>query len=193
MKIPDSITALIFDCDGTLVDTMPAHYVAWCEALKPYGIAFPEHRFYALAGVPTAKIVEILAGEQGVKCDPLAVAEEKDQRYLEVEIECPPIEKVVAIARGQQGRRRMAVASGNRSDIVRASLRGADIEELFEVVVGADHVVRGKPAPDLFLHAASLLATPPEQCMVFEDGDLGLQAGRAAGMMVVDVRPWLSR
>ena len=191
MNIPHSIKALIFDCDGTLVDTMPAHYVAWCEALKPHGLTLTNERFYALAGVPTVTIVELLAREQGIECNAIAIATEKDQRYLEVDIECPPIEPVVEIARREYGRRKLAVASGNRSDIVRATLRGAEIEDLFEVVVGADHVARGKPAPDLFLHAAQLVSVKPFACLVFEDADLGLEAGRAAGMEVVDVRPWL--
>lgn len=191
MNIPANITALIFDCDGTLVDTMPAHFAAWSDALKRYGIVLSEERFYALAGVPTTTIVEMLAREQGITCNAAKIAEEKDQRYLEVEIECPAIDVVVDIARENVGQRKMAVASGNRSDIVRATLRGADVEDLFDVVVGADHVAHGKPAPDLFLHAAKLLSTPPSQCMVFEDAALGLEAGRAAGMTVVDVRPWL--
>lgn len=190
-NIPHSIKGLIFDCDGTLVDTMPAHFSAWIEALKPHRLTLTEERFYALAGVPTVTIVELLSREQGITCDARVVAAEKDQHYLEVDMECPPIEVVVEIARRERGQRKLAVASGNRSDIVRATLRGADIEDLFDVVVGADHVARGKPAPDLFLHAAQLIGVKPFACLVFEDADLGLEAGRAAGMEVVDVRPWL--
>jgi HAD superfamily hydrolase (TIGR01509 family) len=188
---PDDFDALIFDCDGTLVDTMPAHYASWCAALAAVGMTFDHDRFLALAGMSTVATVETLAREQGVTCDALAVARDKDQRHRARTDTDPPIEVVVAIARRAYGVKKLAVASGNVTDLVIATLRGAGIAELFPVVVGADQVVHGKPAPDVFLRAASLLCAAPSRCLVYEDGDLGIRAARAAGMSVVDVRPWL--
>jgi beta-phosphoglucomutase-like phosphatase (HAD superfamily) len=190
--IPGHYDALIFDCDGTLVDTMPAHYAAWCIALATVGITFSEERFYALAGVPTAKIVETLAREQGVSCDAFAVGLAKDRCYVARGHHGPAIDVVVAIARREEGKRKLAVASGNVTDLVMQTLRAAGIDSLFSVVVGADQVAHGKPAPDVFLRAASLLSMPPSRCIVYEDGDPGIEAARAAGMAVVDVRPWLA-
>ena len=188
--IPAQYEALIFDCDGTLVDTMPAHYVAWCHALAPSGITFSEQRFYEFAGVPTVTIVETLSREQSIACDAEAIAREKDRLYLTAHDRGQPIGKVVAIAEREKGRRQLAVASGGFTEIVRTTLRAAGIEQLFEVVVGAEQVTRGKPSPDVFLRAAELLGIAPERCVVYEDAELGFQAARAAGMAVVDVRPW---
>lgn len=188
--LPESIEALIFDCDGTLVDTMPAHYRAWCAALEPLGIAFSEERFYSLAGVPTAAIVELLAREQGVECDAAAVARNKDALYLALEHRGDGIDAVVRVARRELDRRKLAVASGGKREVVISTLRAAGLLELFPVIVTAEDVQHGKPAPDVFLRAAELLAVPPSRCAVYEDADLGLEAGRSAGMLVVDIRPW---
>lgn len=187
--IPDDVEGLIFDCDGTLVDTMPAHYLVWREVLAEHGIAFGEKLFYELAGVPTVGVVEAAARVQGVTVDARAVGLEKDRRYLEREDKGAPIAPVVAVARAERGRRKLAVASGNVTEIVLRTLRGAQIEDLFEVVVGADQVARGKPAPDVFLRAAERIGVPPRACLVYEDGDLGIEAARAAGMRWVDIRP----
>jgi beta-phosphoglucomutase-like phosphatase (HAD superfamily) len=186
--IPPDIEGLIFDCDGTLVDTMPAHFRAWGEALAPHGLVLSEKQFYALAGVPTVRIVEILSTEQRVEVDPIAIGREKDQRYLDLDDHGGPIEKVVSIARAEKGRRRLAVASGNFTELVRITLRSAGIEDLFEIVIGADRVKHGKPAPDMFLLAAEEIGVPPGRCLVYEDADLGLEAARAAGMRAVDIR-----
>lgn len=189
-ELPADVEALIFDCDGTLVDTMPAHYVAWCAALAPVGLALSEDRFYALAGVTTAAIVGLLAREQGVACDAERVAEDKDARYLGLAHRGDGIAPVVAVARRELGRRKLAVASGGKRDVVLSTLEGAGLAGLFPVVVGAEDVTRGKPAPDVFLAAAARLGVRPERCVVYEDADLGLSAGRAAGMRVVDIRLW---
>ncbi len=188
---PSAYDALIFDCDGTLVDTMPGHFVIWRDTLAPLGIALDETRFYALAGVSSVGTVEILAREHGVTVDAAAVARQKDRLYLAREATDRPIDVVVGIAREARGKKKLAVASGNVTSIVQRTLRGAGIDDLFEVVVGADQVAHGKPAPDLFLRAASLVGVTPARCVVLEDADLGIQAAHAAGMTAIDVRPWL--
>lgn len=188
--IPEQFTALIFDCDGTLVDTMPPHYVAWCRALEPHGFVLTHERFLALAGVPSLGTVEILAREQGIACDAAAIARAKDDLYRAGSHDAPAIEIVAAIARRERGRRKLAVASGNTTDIVEATLHGAHLDGLFDAIVGADQVVHGKPAPDIFLRAAALLSTSPDRCVVYEDAELGLQGARAAGMVAIDIRPF---
>jgi HAD superfamily hydrolase (TIGR01509 family) len=188
--IPAQYQALIFDCDGTIVDTMPVHYKAWCKALAPYNLHFPEDRFYALAGATAPAITALLAREQGIQCDPDAVAHEKENVYQASLRDLEPIHSVVAIAKRECGRRKLAVASGGRKMNVLESLAVIDVDHLFQVIVAQEDVTHGKPAPDLFLKAAALLEVPPAACIVYEDGDLGLEAAKRAGMAWIDVRPW---
>lgn len=190
--IPPDIRGLIFDCDGTLVDTMPVHFEVWREVLAEHGVAISEERFYQLAGVPSVGVAETLAAEQGRSVDARAIAEEKDRRYLVLDEHGRPLEPIVEIARREKGRLRLAVASGNVTSIVDRTLAGAGIAELFEVVIGADQVKRGKPSPDMFLLAAERIGVPPSECLVYEDADLGIAAAHAAGMRAVDVRPVLT-
>lgn len=188
--IPAHIKGLIFDCDGTLVDTMPMHYQAWLKTLAPLGIPFDEDRFYSFAGMPTQKIIEILCTEQGIHADAAQLAHEKELLYIAAIPGVAAIHDVVNIARREHGHRQLAVASGGWAHIVRQSLTAIGILELFPVIVGADNVVHGKPHPDVFLEAARQMNLTPDQCIVYEDGELGFQAAHAAKMQVIDVRPW---
>lgn len=181
--------ALIFDCDGTLADTMPAHYRAWQTVLAPLSLQFPERRFYALAGVPTPRIAELLVGESGRRdLDPLALADLKERTYAESVDRVAPIDKVVAVARAARGRLPLAVASGSHRSLVEATLAAIGTTGWWQAVVTAEDVLHPKPAPDIFLEAARRLGVAPELCTVYEDGDLGLEAARRAGMTAVDIR-----
>ena len=189
-EIPPHIKGLIFDCDGTLIDTMPIHYQAWCKTLADFGMDFPEPRFYSFAGMPTRLIVETLCREQGKNLDPDHVAHLKEKVYLKMMPKAPMIREVVAIARREKGRRKLAVASGGWHSIVVESLTHAGILNLFDAIVGADDVVHGKPAPDMFLKAAELMGLTATDCIVYEDGEPGFQGAHAAKIPVIDVRPW---
>jgi beta-phosphoglucomutase family hydrolase len=184
------IEGLIFDCDGTLVDTMPLHWKAWQGISARHNLHFPEERFYALGGVPSRDIVKMLAAEQGKSLDHLAVAREKEEAYLAVMMHANPIPSVVEIVREFHGKLPMAVASGGTRKVIDLILRHAGIHSYFQAVVTSEDVLRQKPAPDIFLEAARRLGVVPERCRAFEDTDLGLQAIRSAGMEAVDVRPW---
>jgi beta-phosphoglucomutase family hydrolase len=182
------IQALIFDCDGTLVDSMPVHYAAWSRTLARYGFTFTEERFYSFAGQPTWKLVQMLAHEHGVSVDVVAVAREKEADFLRSIHLVKPIERIVAIARDSWGKKKMAVASGGWRDITRMQLQRAGILDLFQTVVTAEDTERHKPEPDVFLEAARRLGVPPTSCLVYEDADLGVEAARRAGMQCVDIR-----
>ncbi len=188
--IPEQFKGLIFDCDGTLVDSMPLHYLAWKKAMQHVGIHISQEQFYFFAGMPTVTIIETLAKEQNVVCDAQAAAEEKERLFLENIEQLEPIHSVIEIVHREQGRRKMAVASGGWRSVIDRSLAAVGLAGMFDAIVGADDVARGKPAPDIFLKAAECLGLNPAECLVYEDGNLGIEAATAAGMQVIDVRPW---
>ena len=179
---------LIFDCDGTLVDSMPLHWRAWDTVCQRHGIEFSEERHYAMGGIPSRKILAMLKEEQGLDFDPDEVSREKEVAYLPLMPEVELIEPVVAIAREHRGRIPMAVATGGRTQFIRPLLERLDIADWFSALVTSDDVANPKPAPDTYLKAAALLGVPAEECRAFEDTDLGMDSIRAAGMEAVDVR-----
>jgi beta-phosphoglucomutase family hydrolase len=182
---------IIFDCDGTLADTMPLHWRAWQVIATRYGIALEEDRFYSLGGVPAREILKLLGEEQGLSFDPLAVAHEKEAIYQPLIAQVEPINVVVGVAREYYGKIPLAVASGGTKRNIEQVLTHLDILHLFQTIVTSEDVTRQKPAPDIFLEAARRLDVPPQFCRGYEDTDLGMQAIRAAGMEAVDVRELL--
>jgi HAD superfamily hydrolase (TIGR01549 family) len=189
---PVGTRALIFDCDGTLADTMPVHYKAWLAMLGKYGIPFPEPRFYALGGMPTAQIIRLLAADAGVAVSDVdAMVHEKEQGFLKYLDVVVPIEPVIAIASAYRGKLPIAVASGGYRDTITRTLDRLAIRNWFDAMVTAEDTPRHKPEPDVFLEAARRLGVAAAGCVVFEDTDIGLEAARRAGMIDVDIRPWV--
>jgi beta-phosphoglucomutase family hydrolase len=194
ITIEPHIQGLIFDCDGTLVDTMPLHYQAWQELTQTRGAQFPEDLFYELAGVPSDKIAEILNDQFGYQLDPQKTAAEKECLFLDKYLpKAKAIESIVSIARQYKGQLPMAVATGGIPAVVQFALKAIGLTDFFDAVVTSEDVKHGKPAPDTFLEAARRLNVEPQYCMVFEDSDLGLEAAQRAGMVGIDVRPWVQR
>jgi beta-phosphoglucomutase family hydrolase len=183
----------IFDCDGTLADTMPLHYRAWVEALAARNAEISEKLFYDLGGVPTADIVRILNNRFGYGLDVDETADAKEAAYEALLPMAAPVSRVVALVRDYHGRYPLAVASGGIRRLVDMTVGALGLTQHFHAVCTAEDVERGKPEPDLFLLAAAQLGVAPEECVVFEDSELGLEAARRAGMQPVDVRPWLER
>ena len=181
--------AVIFDCDGTLVDSMPAHFDAWCEALAAYGAGgiFKEDVFFAMGGRPTRDIVVDLNEEYDLKLDPEAVALAKRDAFLRKLNTVELIDEVAEFAKSLRGKMPIAVASGGSRYVVEKTLRLLDCSDWFDEVVTADDVVNGKPAPDIFLKAAEMLGVAPEKCLVIEDAPPGVIAAQAAGMQVISV------
>lgn len=180
--------ALIFDCDGTLTDSMPVHYVCWQKTMGAHGIEFSEDRFYALGGMPSDKIVELLSCEAGLMLDGAAVAAQKELAFLDALHLLQPIAAVVEVARQNRGKRKMAVASGGFRHVIERQLHHVGIFDWFDALVTAEDTPRHKPEPDVFLEAARRLGASPAECLVYEDSDLGIEAARRAGMQWIDVR-----
>ena len=192
-KILTQPKGLIFDCDGTLADTMPLHWRAWQVITTRHKLHLPEARFYELGGVPSRDILKMLSQEQGIPLDHLAVAREKESEYLPLVAQIEPIKVVVAIVRENHGKVPLAVASGGTHKIIELVLGHLGIREFFDAIVTSEDVANQKPAPDIFLAAARRIGVPPQLCRAYEDTDLGMQAIRAAGMEAVDVRELLAK
>jgi len=184
--------ALIFDCDGTLADSMPLHWRAWKTVTERHQIHFSERRFYSLGGVPARDILKLLAHEQGRDLDYAAVAKEKEMLFERSIPQIQAIDPVAQIARDNHGKIPLAVASGGTRLIVNETVRHLGLAHLFQTVVTSQDVARQKPAPDIYLEAARRLGVAPEMCRAYEDTDLGMEAILSAGMDAVDVRPLLA-
>lgn len=187
---PGDFAAHIFDCDGTVVDSMPLHYHAWVAALREHDapFEFTERYFYASAGIAEADVTRQLNELHGSSLDPAGVVRSKQRWFREHLPELRAIAAVEAIVRelGAVGTP-MAVASGSELIIVEPSLEAVGLRSFFPVIVTPEAVRRGKPAPDMFLLAAERLGVPPQDCLVYEDGRSGIEAAAAAGMACVYV------
>jgi HAD superfamily hydrolase (TIGR01509 family) len=181
--------AVVFDCDGTLVDSMPAHFDAWCEALALYGAGgvFKEDVFFAMGGRPTRDIVVELNDEYGLRLDPEAVAFAKREAFLKRMKTITLIDEVAAFAESLRGKVPMAIASGGTRMVVEKILHQVGISDWFDEVVTVDDVPEGKPAPDVFLYAARLLGVLPSKCLALDDAPAGILAGQRAGMQVIAI------
>lgn len=188
IQIPASdFRAYLFDCDGTLADSMPLHYKAWKKALAEWECNYDERLFYVWGGKPVRQIVADLNEMQGLRMPVDAVAQRKEALYHEQLAQLQPIPAVVEHVHAQLGRIPMAVVSGSRRASVVGSLTVLGLLDKFDTLVCAEDYVRGKPAPDCFLLAAERLGVHPSDCLVFEDTDLGIEAATAAGMASVRV------
>ncbi len=192
LPIPPDTAALLFDCDGTLADTMSLHFKAWHETLLPYGVDCPRELIDKHAGVPTTTIVAEVNHLYGTSLDARVITEEKERRVHEQVHLARPVEEVLATAQAHFGKLPMAVVSGGTRKMVHAVLECIDATSLFPVVLTADDPVAPKPSPAIFVEAALRLGVAPEKCHVFEDGDPGIVAAQAAGMTYTDVRQVLA-
>lgn len=188
-----SFKAYLFDCDGTIVDSMPLHYEAWKKALGEWNCEFPEDLFYAWGGKPVTEIIAELNRMHGLQMPVDAVAKRKEIYYMELLPSLEVIPEVVEIIEAQYGQLPFAVVSGSRRDSVTASLKAVDLFDRFETLVCAGDYQKSKPDPEAFLLGATLLGVAPKDCVVFEDTDLGIQAATAAGMASVRIPSPLER
>ena len=179
--------AYLFDCDGTVADSMPLHYKAWSRALAEWNCTFPEELFYSWGGKPVSKIVADLNEMQGLNMPVEAVATRKEALYHEMLPQLQGIPAVIEHVEKGYGHKKLAVVSGGRHKSVEGALSVLGLLDRFDTLVCSEDYTHGKPAPDCFLIAAERLGVPPAQCLVFEDTQLGIDAATAAGMASVRV------
>ncbi|MFU8873725.1 HAD family hydrolase [Micromonospora sp. SL4-19] len=188
---PGDFRAYLFDCDGTIADSMPLHYTAWCSALDEWSCEFPEELFYAWGGRPIADIIATLNERHGLAMPVDTVARRQEELYQRSLPDLTAVPEVLAHIEDAHGRVPFAVVSGSTRESVTASLHTLDLLDRFDTLVCAGDYTRAKPDPEAFLLAAQRLGVPPADCLVFEDTDLGIQAATAAGMASVRVpQPW---
>jgi HAD superfamily hydrolase (TIGR01509 family) len=188
LELPNgSFDAYLFDCDGTIVDSMPIHYLAWRRVLEPYGFDLSEDQFYAYGGrVAADAIAEATAGQPMTVSIPDLLAQH-EQYFLELLPQVKPIHAVLGHIREAYGKMPLAVVSGSTREIVTRSLEAVGLLDRFDVLVCAGDYVKPKPDPECFLAAAAKMGVEPARCVVFEDAELGIQAAQAAGMAAVKV------
>jgi HAD superfamily hydrolase (TIGR01509 family) len=183
--------AYLFDCDGTIADSMPLHYVAWKQALGEWGAEFPEPKFYAWGGMPTVQIVETLAAEQGLQMPAEEVAHRKELLYYELLPKLQAVPEVLEHIDLSHGHIPFAVVSGGSRESVTKSLTTLGILDRFDTLVCSEDYTKPKPDAEPFLVAAQRLGVAPADCLVFEDTEMGIQAATAAGMASVKIlQPW---
>jgi HAD superfamily hydrolase (TIGR01509 family) len=186
LKIPPgSFRAYLFDCDGTIADSMPLHYTAWKQALGEWNCDFSEELFYAWGGIPIAKIIATLNEQRGLHMPVEVVEKRKESLYYELLPQLQPVPEVLEHIEAQFGRIPFAVVSGSTRESVTASLTSLKLLDRFDTLVCAGDYEKSKPDPEPFVLAATKLGVPPSECLVFEDSDIGIQAATAAGMASV--------
>jgi HAD superfamily hydrolase (TIGR01509 family) len=186
---PGTFRAYLFDCDGTIADSMPLHYVAWRTALAERSCPFPEDLFYSWGGFPVSKIISLLNEKHNLQMPIDEVARRKEQLYYDSLPRLQPVPEVLEHIEAQHGRIPLAVVSGSTRDSVEASLRALHLFDKFQALVCAGDYAQSKPDPEAFLVAAHRLGVEPQHCLVFEDTEMGIQAACAAGMRSVRVPP----
>ncbi|MBL0678752.1 HAD family hydrolase [Aeromonas dhakensis] len=177
--------ALIFDMDGTLVDSMPRHLDAWEATSAEFGLPFDRAQLNEYGGIPTRKIVAILAEQHGLDIDVEAFTRRKVTLYMEHIQQVSVFPAMWELVRRCHGKVPMGIGTGSPRNQAESILKSTGLDAYIQVVVSADDVVNHKPHPDTFLQVAEQLGANPANCLVFEDTQIGLQAGRAAGMETV--------
>lgn len=191
MRVDPKVKGLIFDCDGTLVDSMPKHMIAWREAILSFNVDCDDDYLFSLKGMKEEDIVECYNKKFGLNLNPKDVVSRKLEFFMKYIDSVEEIKAVTDIAREFKGKLPLAVVSGSHRSTVERELRGTGLIDLFDVILTGDDPFKPKPNPEIFFEAARRINVDPEQCQVFEDGDSGLEGARKAGMIATDIRLYL--
>lgn len=186
--------AYLFDCDGTICDSMPLHYVAWKSVLSEWNCEFEEDLFYAWGGMPVAEIIASLSERHGLTLPVADIQRRKEEMFYAHLPQMKAVPEVLEHIHAQHGQIPFAVVSGSTYESVRASLMTLSLLDRFETLVCAGDYTHSKPHPEPYLMAADRLGIAPEDCLVFEDTEMGIESATAAGMASVKVpAPWERR
>jgi HAD superfamily hydrolase (TIGR01509 family) len=187
LTINPKAKGLIFDVDGTICDTMPVHFIAWREVSAEQEITFTPELFSEVTGLPALQTSIYLKNKFSKDFDPVEFTRKKEVIFERNMHKARPITPVVNLILAQKGKLPMACGTGGSQYLAWKTIDIAGVKDCIEHVVAAENVTHHKPHPETFLKAAELIHVPPSLCQVFEDGKLGIQAAKAAGMMATDV------
>lgn len=188
LKADSRAKALIFDLDGTLIDSMPMHWMGWQFAFHSFGTEIDHDFFFSNAGKAALEIAQILINKYNCSATPQQIVDLKQQYVYGHLDDCLPIPAVVNVVNENFGKIPMAVGTGSDTARAERMLRNAGLLDKFVCIVGADNVVNHKPFPDTFLRCAQIMGVNPSDCEVFEDAEPGFEAARRGGMMYRDVK-----
>ncbi len=191
ITINENIKALIFDCDGTLVDSMPLHFEAWRETFEEFGRSYPHAFIDSRKGMPVGEVLRQYNIHYKDNLDAASFIKRREEKAMERLHNVKAIDVVFDVVKRYRNVLPMAVCSGSGLRSVMISLKAIGLSELFREIITADDKFPPKPKPDMFLEAARRLNVEPQNCMVFEDGDSGIQAAVSAGMFVTDIRKYI--
>lgn len=186
--LPPHIKGLIFDIDGTLADTMPAHYRASTRVAKEYGFDFPLDYFIQMAGIPTTDVFKALLAQQNkssISAEKVSALKEK--YYLEEVPSIKPISFTMDIVKEYSGKLPMSMGTGGTLEIAIPNIKQIHADDYISILVSAEDVTKHKPFPDTFLECAKRMGIDPKHCLVFEDAVNGFKAAEAGGMEWIDV------
>jgi HAD superfamily hydrolase (TIGR01509 family) len=165
IPLPDGCQGLVFDLDGTLLHTMHHHWMAWEQVSQEYGFKLTKETLFSMAGMPSVRIMEVLATEQGLTFDVEGAALRKQKIYASLATDTEVIPMVMETARQAKARGLpVAVATGGSKLQVKVAMESAGVDTFFDAVVTCDDVEHGKPHPETFLKAAQLIGVDPEKC-----------------------------
>lgn len=181
--------ALIFDLDGTLSNSLPVHMTTWNKVGETYGFKFDPQIMLEMTGRATIEFARRIVDQYELSVDPEEIVKLKQETFWDLSQLLEPVKEIISIVKEYHGKLPMAVGTGASRKSTEVQLKELQIAGYFDAVVTANDVTRHKPNPDTFLKCAELMGVEPEKCQVFEDGDLGIEAAKKAGMMVTDVRP----
>jgi beta-phosphoglucomutase family hydrolase len=184
--------ALIFDLDGTLSNSLPVHVATWNKIGEQYGFQFDPQIVVEMTGRPTIEFAKRIVEQYKIDEDPQKIVNQKQQSFWNSAELLHPVDEIIEIVKNFYGRLPMAVGTGASRKSAEVQLQTLDLQKYFDAIVTADDVSGHKPKPDTFLVCARLMNVNPKFCQVFEDGDLGIEAAKKAGMIVTDVRPHIN-